>query len=59
MAYLRQTPKSRSLIVKKWISRIQNINALLPHRGEGSIALTKKQMIYEFIIPYIPSQHLR
>ena len=59
MAYLRRTSKPRILTVKKWISRIQNINALLPHMSEDSISLTKKQMMDEIIIPSIPFQHLR
>jgi len=59
MAYLRRTNKPRSLTVKKWISRIQNINALLPHMSEGSNALTKEQMIEEVIVPNIPTQYLR
>ena len=45
MTYLRKTNKPRSLTVKKWISRIQNINDLLPHTSEDSITLTKKQTI--------------
>ena len=38
---------------------IQNINALLAHTSEDSIALTKKQIMDEIIILNIPSQYLR
>ena len=56
---LEKNSEGRSLTVKKWISRIQNINALLTHMSEDSIVLTKKQIMNEIIISNIPLQYLR
>ena len=38
---------------------IQNINALLAHTSEDSIALTKKKTMDDIIILNIPLQYLR
>lgn len=59
IAYLSKAQRPRSLNVKTWISRIQNINALLPRMSKKDSILTKKKLTNEIIIPNILSQYLK